>query len=153
MSPLGVCSGQPSSQHPGSWPLFGQLHQRSTIHDQHALYCMHGKVFALLNKVSFIPHGSKQCSDAVCIGPNPTLTLVANSQNPHTSTAASRIKSWVPNSGRQFATSVNTCAISRQVTLQRSQLVSMTNRVAGSFDGFILVEPKTFSLSWYCQQG
>jgi hypothetical protein len=27
------------------------------------------------------------------------------------------------------------------------------NRFAGSFDGFTLVEPKTFSLSWYCQQG
>jgi hypothetical protein len=153
MSPLGVCSGQPSSQHPGSWPLFGQLHQRSTIHDQHALYCMHGKVFALLNKVSFIPHGSKQCSDAVCIGPNPTLTLVANClEGPKP-----RSLTWhflMQECGRcEFATSVNTCAISRQVTLQRSQLVFMTNRVAGSFDGFILVEPKTFSLSWYCQQG
>jgi hypothetical protein len=40
-------------------------------------------------------------------GPNPTLTLVANSQNPHSSTDVSRIKSWVPSSGRQFATSVN----------------------------------------------
>ena len=34
------------------------------------------------------------------------LTLVANSQNPHSSAEVSRIKSWVPNGGRQFATSV-----------------------------------------------
>jgi hypothetical protein len=39
-------------------------------------------------------------------GPNPTRTLVANSQNPHSSTEVSRIKSWVPSGGRQFATSV-----------------------------------------------
>jgi hypothetical protein len=31
---------------------------------------------------------------------------VANSQNPHSSTEVSRIKSWVPSGGRQFATSV-----------------------------------------------
>src|SRR5215510_4134919 len=39
------------------------------------------------------------------VGPKPTLTLVANSQNPHSSTEASCIKSWIPRGGRQFATS------------------------------------------------
>jgi hypothetical protein len=50
-------------------------------------------------------------------GPNPTRTLVANSQNPHSSTEVSRIKSWVPSGGRQFATSVNICVTSRKVAM------------------------------------
>jgi hypothetical protein len=53
-------------------PLFGPPHQRSTMHEQRALYRIHGQVFVLLNTVGFRAHGGKRCRDEGCASVPPT---------------------------------------------------------------------------------
>jgi hypothetical protein len=49
------------------------------------------------------------------LGPNPTLTLVANSQNSQFCVGKGYVKSRRPRYARQFATSVNTHVTNRKV--------------------------------------
>ena len=58
------------------------------------------------------------------------LTLVTNSQKPHSFAKASRINSGVPSSAGQFATSVSNHVTSRQVAAEQHSTITLARRVS-----------------------